>query len=349
MAQLLKIKEQIMQFVSRHEMYVYAAIRFLIALATFSMIGANIGFMDILTSPVVLVVLAAACAFLPAGFMLFISCVLIFFHFMQLSPELALLTLLLFAVMFFLYFRFSNRKGMYAMLTGLLSFIGIPYVMPVAVGLRERPQHVISVICGSVAYCICENVKVNAALFTQSEDVDHISMLTQAGQQIFGSSEIYLIQAAYAAAAILVYALSRRGMNHAREVSLVLGIVIQLIIIGGGELYLQNAAALPGLLVGCVISMPIAYVVSVFTLSLDYSRTENVQFEDDEYFYYVRAVPKVSVTVADKQMTRISSADGEEPDESEVQWPDENGQLPGDMSEQNPEDSEARDHASEQE
>ena len=27
-------------------------------------------------------------------------------------------------------------------------------------------------------------------------------------------------------------------------------------------------------------------------MNLDYARTENVQFEDDEYYYYVTAVPK---------------------------------------------------------
>lgn len=32
--------------------------------------------------------------------------------------------------------------------------------------------------------------------------------------------------------------------------------------------------------------------LEVFFFSVDYSRTENVQFEDDEYYYYVKAVPK---------------------------------------------------------
>ena len=41
--------------------------------------------------------------------------------------------------------------------------------------------------------------------------------------------------------------------------------------------------------------------------SLDYSRVERVQFEDDEYYYYVKAVPKASVTQEDKKVKQITS------------------------------------------
>ena len=39
---------------------------------------------------------------------------------------------------------------------------------------------------------------------------------------------------------------------------------------------------------------------------MDYSRTEKVQFEDDEYYYYVKAVPKVNLSSKEKQIKKIS-------------------------------------------
>jgi len=42
-------------------------------------------------------------------------------------------------------------------------------------------------------------------------------------------------------------------------------------------------------------------------LSVDYSRVEHTQFEDDEYYYYVRAVPKAFVSVEDKQVKHINA------------------------------------------
>ena len=35
-------------------------------------------------------------------------------------------------------------------------------------------------------------------------------------------------------------------------------------------------------------------------------RAEKVQFEDDEYYYYVKAVPKVTVTRPEKQVKQIA-------------------------------------------
>ena len=46
--------------------------------------------------------------------------------------------------------------------------------------------------------------------------------------------------------------------------------------------------------------------MKLFFFSVDYSRTENVQFEDDEYYYYVKAVPKVGVQMPEKQVKHIT-------------------------------------------
>ena len=41
---------------------------------------------------------------------------------------------------------------------------------------------------------------------------------------------------------------------------------------------------------------------------MDYNRAEKVQFEDDEYYYYVKAVPKVTYPVSRKRVKKINSA-----------------------------------------
>ena len=42
------------------------------------------------------------------------------------------------------------------------------------------------------------------------------------------------------------------------------------------------------------------------------SRTERLQFEDDEYYYYVKAVPKAVVSGTNKQVKRFSGKDEKE-------------------------------------
>ena len=48
--------------------------------------------------------------------------------------------------------------------------------------------------------------------------------------------------------------------------------------------------------------------VEFFAFNLDYSRTEKVQFEDDEYYYYVKAVPKVTLSAPERRVKKINKA-----------------------------------------
>ena len=49
----------------------------------------------------------------------------------------------------------------------------------------------------------------------------------------------------------------------------------------------------------------VGVILNYFVLDLDYSRIEKVQFEDDDYYYYVTAVPKIRIVEEDKEIKKI--------------------------------------------
>ena len=55
-----------------------------------------------------------------------------------------------------------------------------------------------------------------------------------------------------------------------------------------------------------VVSIILTLIIKVFIISVDYSGTEYAQFEDDDYYYYVKAVPKIKVTKQDVKVKRIN-------------------------------------------
>lgn len=307
MVQLLKIKEQIYRFVGRFEIYVVALARFAVAFAAFTLINMNIGFMEELKEYPVALVFALLCSFLPSGMMMFLGMVMILAHFYALSVELCGIAALLFVILFCMYLRFSTRKGVYTVLTPVLATFGVPYVMPVAAGLLTQAYTAVSVVCGEVVFFLLKNVKENAALFSSSEEVGRRSLVTLAVNQIFTDKEMYLYLAAFAVATIVVFCVRRLSVDHARIIAIVLGIVIQMGIICSGEIYLGNTRVIIGVIIGCIVSLLILLVVDFLSMSLDYSRVEHTQFEDDEYYYYVKAVPKAFVPVEDKQVKKINA------------------------------------------
>ena len=56
-----------------------------------------------------------------------------------------------------------------------------------------------------------------------------------------------------------------------------------------------------------ILGVVIGLFLEVIFFSVDYSRTENVQFEDDEYYYYVKAVPKINVVAPEMNVKRINA------------------------------------------
>ena len=58
--------------------------------------------------------------------------------------------------------------------------------------------------------------------------------------------------------------------------------------------------------------------IKFFVFNVDYTRTERVQFEDDEYYYYVKAVPKNTVSIADKQIKKIKGQGAPAPRKEKV-------------------------------
>ena len=71
----------------------------------------------------------------------------------------------------------------------------------------------------------------------------------------------------------------------------------------------------------------IGLVLEFFLFSVDYSRTEHIQYEDDEYYYYVKAVPKMSVAAPEKMVKRINERRNPDEKESEEE-PEEKIELP---------------------
>ena len=61
------------------------------------------------------------------------------------------------------------------------------------------------------------------------------------------------------------------------------------------------------MVVSIVVCVLIAYLIQFFRLTLDYHGTRKLQFEDDEYYYYVKAVPKINVANADVRIKHINA------------------------------------------
>lgn len=303
---LLEIREKLRILYGKYEIYVTVAIKFILGAAVFFWINSGIGYMERLNQMAVVLLLALACAFLPIGAMVAVACGLVLLHFSALALEVCAIWLGLMLLLFFLYWRFAPGHGYSALLTPLLCFFRVPQVMPVAMGLLEGPSSYLSVLSGAAAFFYVRGIQENIAVFTSAEESEGFSRLSAALKVLVENKEMYLVLAAFFVTSLVVYIIRRQSVAYAWTIALFVGSLVQMVILLVGYILLAMPEKILWAILGTVLSVGISLVLEFFFFNLDYSRIERVQFEDDEYYYFVKAVPKVFVAKKDKRVKRIT-------------------------------------------
>ncbi len=306
MTTLLEIKEWMKQTYGQFSMYIKAGIRFLTGIIVFMMITYKVGYMLPLKNPVVPILLALVCTFLPINLMTVFAMLLLVAHLYSLSLEIALIMVLIFVILYLLYYRFSPRYGFVLLLTPVLFVLKIPYVMPVVLGLVATPVTVIPLAFGTIVYYLLYYIYQYGASVTSAASGDNVQKYAYVFENALKDPEMYLFMVTTAAAVFLVYFIRRLSADKSWMIAIVTGAVSELLIMLIGNFALDISIGVAGLVIGILVAILAGFVLQFFVFNVDYSRTEYVQFEDDEYYYYVKAVPKISIRKREKTVKRIN-------------------------------------------
>lgn len=307
MTTLLVAKQYIKNFISKYEVYLKPLLKMILALISLMMINGKIGYMHKLDNISLVLIIALMCSFMPANFIIFVAAAFIVLHLYALSLECAAIALVIFIVMFLLYFRFSPKDTLVVLLTPICFVLKIPYVIPLAMGLLGGPTSAISVGCGVMVSYLISYVADNATALSGMDAEDITTKFRFIIDGFIDNKGMILTIAAFAVTIILVYMIKRLTVDHAWTIAIIAGAIADVMILLVGDLIFDTNVSIVGIIVGTVFSVLIAKVVEFFAFHVDYSRVEKVQFEDDEYYYYVKAVPKITVATPSKTVKRINT------------------------------------------
>ncbi|MCI8315270.1 MAG: hypothetical protein HFH74_09610 [Lachnospiraceae bacterium] len=305
MTTLLVFREQLKNFYSKYELYLTPLFKFLLALVTLAMINSSIGYMSELKKTTVVLVLALMCSVMPMNFIVFVAAAVTLGHLYKFSMECALIALVVFLLLFILYFRFSSHDTIAVLLTPLCFILKIPYVMPIAMGLVGTPFSTVSVASGVIVYYTVRYMVGSASVLNTFEDDGALEKFRYIIDGLIGNKEMFVMIVAFAAALIVVYFIRRLSVDYAWTIAMVTGALLDVMILLFGDLMYNTNLSIIGLIIGSIASVLLAKIFEFFVFNVDYSRTEYVQFEDDEYYYYVKAVPKNAVSAPQKRVKTI--------------------------------------------
>lgn len=309
MTSLLVLREQLKRFYGKYEVYITPVLRFLLAFMSFSMINHAIGYMSALNSIAIVLILALLCSFLPLNFTVILAAAVSLVHLYAFSLECAVVALAVFLLMFVLYFRFSPNDTVVVLLTPLFFVLKIPYAVPIAMGLIGTPVSAVSVACGVIVYYVIGYMNESASVLNTFDAEGAVEKFRYIIDGVLGNKTMLVVVAAFTITIVVVYFIRRLSVDYAWTIAIITGALVNILFLLFGDLLFNTNVSILGLIIGSVIAALLVKVLEFMVFNVDYSRTEMVQFEDDEYYYYVKAVPKNTVATPEKRVKTIRVPD----------------------------------------
>ena len=307
MTALLELRENLKKIYSRNEAFILPVIKFLLSFIVLSIINGKMGYMTKIDNMAIVLIVSLLCSFLPTGFMVVFAMLFTLLHMYALSIETAAVGLVVFLLLYLLFLRFTAKEALVVVLTPVLCMLKLPYVVPVAMGLIGTPASCVSVGCGVVVYYLIQTVISNAPTINSMGAEEATAKLRLLIDGMLGNKAMLVMIVAFTVTVIVVYLIRRMSVDHSWTIAMAAGIILEVLILLVGDLMYDTNLSIVSALLGAVVTLIACKIIEFFRFCLDYSRTEKVQFEDDEYYYYVKAVPKMTVAAPTNTVKKINT------------------------------------------
>lgn len=260
-----------------------------------------------LTEPLIPLVLALVCSFLPYGAISFLAASFMLAHLSGISLEVTLVMAVFILVVGLLYYGFQPGDSYLLILTPVFFLLKIPYAIPLIVGLSGGIVSVIPVGCGVFIYYTLLYVKQNAGVLTNDLAADEMQKFMQLMKSLLANKLMLIMVLAFTLALLIVVIIRGLSIDYSWIIAIIAGTIAQLSVIFIGDITADVSVSVLELFGGVLVSIVLAGIYTFFVFTVDYSRTEYVQFEDDDYYYYVKAVPKLTVSTPDVKVQKINA------------------------------------------
>ncbi len=304
---LLIFRDKLKAFYAKGGVYIRHILRFALAFLATYVVGRVIGNGSMISSPLICAAIALICAFVPLNITVVVSTVYIIIHLFGISLELAVIGAAVILVVYLLYFRFTPKTGFLLILTPLLFCLRVPYIVPVIAALTVGMSGIVPSVCGVFIYYLVDFAAKNAnAIITMDAD-NALQNITFIFNNILTNRELIVIAVSFAVVITMIYLIKRLSVNYSWIIAIIAGCVtdalIQIIAFSVLEVEYNFL-----MMLGDLLAILVGLAMNLFIFTVDYSAAEFVQFEDDDYYYYVKAIPKASVAKRDVTVKRINDA-----------------------------------------
>lgn len=308
MMQILEFREKLREIYQKYQSYLNPVLKFIVGLVVFLVINKAIGYNDKLNKVTISFLLAVVSAFTPSAILVLLAMILSLAHVYAVAPFLSILLVFIYIILYCFFVRFTPRYGYVVLGIPILYILHIPYAIPLLLGLIASPITILPASCGVAIYYIIHIIQEEVATATDITKMDDIfPIFINIIDKIVANKQLIMSIIVFALVITLVYVIRRLKIEYAFEIAIGAGTITTIIGFLIVYLRLDIPKQIGTMILGTLISALFVVIIQFFRRVLDYTAVENVQFEDDDYYYYVKAIPKIKVSMTNVKVKRINA------------------------------------------
>ena len=306
MMTLYVFRERIRSLYQKYELYVTPVIKFILGFLVFTLINKSIGYdTRIMKFPVVLL-LSLLSAFIPTSLLVLLAAAVSFAHVYYVSKILSIIIVLILLILYLFFIRLTPKFGIVVLAIPILFLLKIPYMVPLLLGILATPMAAFATGCGVIAYYLFAVIKDAASVQVSVSLEDTLQLYKYVCDSLMKNKQMFMTIVIFVVVIAITYMVRKLKIDYAYEIAIVTGAIACILCFLISDLRLDITEQIISMILGTVISAILTYIILFFKQALDYTGVERAQFEDDDYMYYVKAVPKITVTAPEMNIKRIN-------------------------------------------
>ena len=188
----------------------------------------------------------------------------------------------------------------------LLYVLKLHYVIPIVISIFVGPVGIVPMIFGIIFYYYAVHVKDLVDLLATASEEDSIQGFSYVMNGMLQDKAMLLTIVVFILVIVATYVIYRQSFKYSWFIAIITGAILNIILLLVGGIVLEADINILVIFLGTIGGAILAVVAQFFKGVLDYSRTETVQYEDDDYYYYVKAVPKIRVPEQNVKVKKIN-------------------------------------------
>ena len=295
MTQLVDMKDTLQKFYTKNEYWVTPLLKAITGFLCFFMIKIHMGSDTMFGNPLIATAAAALSSFLPWTAITVMSAVFVLGNAYGTSVEFTLIAAFVLLLMALAQSAFRAGNAILIVLVPLTFYLHIPFVIPVIAGLSLGLISIVPVSIGVMMYYFIQYISENTSDLSIStkdpmEMANHYASMFQG---YFQNRAMMVSIMAFAICIVLVFILHQMAFSYNWLVAVGVGLISILLVSVIASTKMNAELSIGTVLIGVILSGIISFLYALAFHGADYNGTERLRFEDDDYFYFVKAVPKL--------------------------------------------------------